>query len=241
MNAVDIVIVLILIFGALVGLKRGIIKSVVSFIGLIIVFGLAFYFKNALSEFLYTHLPFFKFTGDFANLSLINIIIYEIIAFLILVIIFGTVLKLVLVVTGIVEKVLDLTVVLGFVSRLLGLVFGLIETYIILFIVLFILNSIPLTNQYIEDSYLSERILNSTPVLSKSFINENNAINEFSDLAKECNDTNSYECNIKSLDILLKYGVLKPESAEKLINEGKININGALDIVKNYEGGNENA
>lgn len=238
MNAVDIIIIIILIFGALAGLKKGIIKSIVSFVGLIIVFVAAFYFKNALSEFLYTNLPFFKFGGDFANLSLINIIIYEVIAFLILVIIFGLILKLIVAVTGLVEKVLDLTIVLGFISKLLGLIFGLFETYFILFILLFLLNCLPATNNYIEESYLGQRILNSSPIISKSFANENNAINEFSELAKECNDSNSYECNIKSLDILLKYGVLKPETAEKLINDGKININGALDIVKNYEGGN---
>ena len=53
-------------------------------------------------------------------------------------------------------------------------------------------------------------------------------------LEDECSN-NKNECNMDALDIMLKYNVLKPDVAEKLINSGKVNINGALDIVNKYK------
>src|SRR5574344_513625 len=111
LTVVDSAVIIILLFGALLGFKRGIIKSAVSFIGILIVIVLAFSLKNSLSEFLYTHLPFFNIGGNFAGITVLNILIYETIAFLILAIIFGTILGLIVKLTGIIEKILDLPIV----------------------------------------------------------------------------------------------------------------------------------
>ena len=234
LTVIDSAVIIILLFGALIGFKRGIIKSAVSFIGLIIVLVLAFTLKNPLSEFMYTHLPFFNIGGAFAGVTILNILIYEIIAFLILVVLFGTILKLVVMVTGIVEKILDLTIILGFFSKIAGLIFGFVETYVIIFFTLFICYNFTNISNYIDEGTITSRILNSTPVLSGSISAENKSIKEIMALENECS-SNKSECNMDALDIMLKYNVLKPDVAEKLINSGKVNINGALDIVNKYK------
>lgn len=234
LTVIDSAVIIILLFGALIGFKRGIIKSAISFIGLIIVLILAFTLKNPLSEFMYTHLPFFNIGGTFAGVTILNILIYEVIAFLILAVIFGTVLKLVVMLTGIVEKILDLTIILGFFSKIAGLIFGFLESYVIIFFILFISYNFTNISNYIDEGTITSRILNSTPVLSNTIVAENSSIKEIMNLEDECSN-NKNECNLDTLDIMLKYNVLKPEIAEKLINENKVNINGALDIVNKYK------
>lgn len=236
-TVIDSATIIMLLFGALIGFKRGIIKSAISFIGLIIVLILAFSLKNPLSEFMYTHLPFFNIGGDFAGVTILNILIYETIAFLILAILFGVVLRLIIAFTGIVEKILDLTIVLGFFSKILGLIFGFVETYVIIFVILFVSYNFTNLSNYIDEGKLTSRILNSTPILSDTISKESKSIKEIMALQDTCKN-DSHECNLNALDIMLKYEVLKPSTAVKLINENKINISGAMDIVAKYEGGN---
>lgn len=237
LSVIDSAIIIFLLFGALIGFKRGVIKSLVSFVGLIVVLVLAFNLKDPLSEFMYTHLPFFNIGGIFSGVTVLNVLVYEIIAFLILVTLFGTILKVIVVMTGLVEKILDLTIVLGFASKVCGLVFGFVETYIILFFTVYICYNFTGISNYIDEGVITSRMLNSTPILSESIKNENSTMKEIMALQNECHDNNK-ECSLDALDIMLKYGVLKPNAAVKLINEGKINIDGAMDIVLKYGGNN---
>ena len=59
MNIVDVVIVLLILLCGVVGFKRGVFKQLVSTVGFVLVFILAFYLKNPVAEFLSLNLPFF--------------------------------------------------------------------------------------------------------------------------------------------------------------------------------------
>jgi len=61
MNIVDFVIVFILIFGALVGAKKGFTKQLVDTVGTIAIIVLAFLLKGFVSSILYKFFPFFSF------------------------------------------------------------------------------------------------------------------------------------------------------------------------------------
>ena len=61
----DIIIIMIILFGAIVGFKRGIIKQSVITVGMIFVLILSFILKNPVSSIMYEHLPFFSFGGLF--------------------------------------------------------------------------------------------------------------------------------------------------------------------------------
>ena len=77
MNILDIVIVLILIMSAIIGFKRGAIKEIVSLVGIIIVFIVAFAFKGVLGNVLCKWLPFFNFAGNLEGVTVLNILLYR--------------------------------------------------------------------------------------------------------------------------------------------------------------------
>ena len=113
MNIVDALIILIILASGVAGFKRGVLKQTVSTVGFIIVVVLAFYLKNPIAEFLSLHFPFFKFSGSFANVTSLNIILYQIISFILVVLLLEVVLGILIRITGIIEKILKYTIILG--------------------------------------------------------------------------------------------------------------------------------
>lgn len=228
---VDATIVISLIIGALFGFKKGIIKGIVSLGLLIVAIIAAWFLKNPIAAIMYTKLPFISFTS---STSIINIIIYEMIAFLILAIILLLIVKLIMFFTGLIDKILSLTKVMGFASRILGLIFGFIETYIFIFIGLFLMYNF--TNFYkdIDNNTLALRMLNSTPILSPMIEKEKGAFDEIYALKSEYKEDDE-EYNKKVFEVLIKYKVISVNTAKQLANEGKIKIADANEIIKMYE------
>ena len=104
MNILDAVIITILIVGVLGGMSRGLIKQVVLLIGLVVCLVFAFSLRTPIATFMYEYLPFFKFGGLFSGVSIINILLYELIAFLIIFSLLYLVLRILLKITGIIIK-----------------------------------------------------------------------------------------------------------------------------------------
>ncbi len=232
-SIVDAIIIVLLLFGALVGFKRGVIKSTVSFFGTLLVIILAFSLKNPLSELMYTYLPFFNFSGKLAGISVFNILIYEGIAFLIIFSILEVLLKVVIFASGILEKILRLTIVFGLFSKILGLIFGFIEYYLIIFVFLFVFSNLSFSAPLIKESDFANKILMGTPFLGDVIKDEATAVKEILELQnKYKDDKEGY--NKEAFEILVKYDILSEEMAEKLINKDKLNIDGAMDIINKY-------
>ena len=122
-SIIDAIIIILLLFGAVVGFKAGVIKSAVYFLGTLLIIFLSFQLKNPIYVFLYLHLPFFNFGGELAGVTVFNILIYEGIAFLIVFAILEVLLKVVVFASGILESLLRLTIVFGLFSKILGLFF----------------------------------------------------------------------------------------------------------------------
>ena len=78
MNIVDIVILIFILFGGLIGWKQGFTKSLVNCVGYILIIVIAFVLKNPISEFFMMYLPFFDFFGLIKGLTVLNIALYEI-------------------------------------------------------------------------------------------------------------------------------------------------------------------
>lgn len=231
----DIIIVLLLLGGAFAGFRKGLIKAAADFICTLAAIVLAFFLKNPLSVLLYTNLPFFKFGGIYEGISVLNIIIYELIAYLIVLFVLFGIVKIILKVTGVVEKIIDATLILTLPSKLLGLLFGLIESYLIVFIVLFSINHIPNVTFLATESNIGNKILEKTPFLSDQLTDSFKSIDEICEVAKEYKeDPNKKEANTKAFEILIKNKVLTKENANKLIDNGKINIDNAKEIIERY-------
>lgn len=235
MNMIDYIILGILLISALVGFKNGIINSVVTFVGTLIVIVLAFYLKNPVSGFLYNFLPFFSLGGKFAGVEVFNILIYEGISYLLTLVILATILGIIAKVTGAINKLMNATLILGLPSKILGAIVGLIEGYVIAFVVVFVLGLISGTADAVNNSKYADTIITKTPVLSNIVGDTYNSITEVYDICVKNEDkTDKTEANLDSLNVLLKYKILSVSSADKLIEKGKLTTKGAIDVVNNY-------
>lgn len=228
MNIIDVCIILLILFGGLIGFKRGFTKEVVSCVGFLLVVVLAFVLKNPISVFLYEHLPFFSFWGVFKGVTVLNIALYELIAFLICFALLGLVLKALMLATTLFEAILNATIVLGVPSKILGAIVGLFQYYVVAFIVLYVL-ALPIFSVSVNDSGVAKHILNDTPLLSGVADHTLGVVDEFTALKdKYKSDTNAREFNFETLKLFLKYDVVTEESIEKLISSKKLNIEPAV-------------
>lgn len=235
-SIVDIIIVLFLLMSTIAGFKRGIIKSATMFIGMIVVIVLSYALKNPVSKFMYTYLPFFKLGGVFEGVTVINILIYEAIAFFVVFSLLTVVLNIIIKMTGIVETFLKFTIILGIPSKILGAIFGLLEGMIYVFVCLYFLSQITFTSEYITDSKIGSKILENTPLLSGIIETSTSSFEEIYDLKDKYAKTEDKEkYNEEALDILLKHSVITPESAKELLKKDKLKIDNAEEIIKKYE------
>lgn len=225
MNVVDVIIIALLILGGVAGFKAGVIKKLTDFIGMFVVIILAFYLKNYISVIMYENLPFFNFFWLINGIDALNILLYEVIAFLVIFIALLFVLKVVLMLTGLVEKILKATVILSIPSKLLGIVVGVIEMYVYLFLILVIVSLPIFDSSFLKDSKMNNFILNNTPVLSgvsEEIIDIYGDVYNIIDNRK--NKTNE-QLNEEILKVLIDKKVVTKESAKKLVDKNKIHIN----------------
>ncbi len=220
-NIVDAIIVVLLLFCILGGIRRGFIKETLLLCGLVIIVVISWIFRVPVATSLYKHLPFFGFKGMFRGISVLNILLYELIAFLAVFCILAIILSILLKISGIIEKILKATIILGIFSRIGGAIIGFIEGYIIVFIILFIMNQPFIHISGIEGSKLSSFILNNTPVMSKTTIKTRDAIKEIYEITDKYKDDKK-ELNKNMIDIFIKYDIISTENVNYLREKGKI-------------------
>lgn len=223
MNLLDIVIIIFIICGALLGFKRGFTKELVEAAGFIFIVILAYLLKNPLSVLFYEHLPFLKI-GILKGVEVLNILIYEILAFIVILSILGILLRVLLLATSVFEKILNATVILSLPSKILGAIIGVLHHYVLAFIVLYILTLTCFDYEIVSESKYREKIVDNTPILSM-FINDSvNVVNEFKTLKQKYDDKTISESdfNCSAIKLFLKYKLVDSDSISKLIERGKI-------------------
>ncbi len=228
----DVIIILFLLMGMVVGFKRGVFKSAVMFIGTILVLIIAFYLKNPLSRLMYTYLPFFNIWN---GVKIFNIFLYEAIAFLIVYVVLMSVLQILIKVTGIFEKILKFTIVLGIPSKILGAIFGLFESYVFIFLLLFVGSRLSFLTPMINESNVADFVMTKSPIISNITNDYYLAFEEIYSLKEKYDNTNNKdEYNKEALEILLKYKLITSDSASKLVEKGKLDFEGAKEIIESY-------
>lgn len=232
MNIVDIVIVAFLVSGAVIGFVRGFFKQTVMFVGTILTIVLSFVLKNPLSMILYENLPFFKFAG----VTSLNIILYEALAFMICLAVLTMTLSLIIKISNIIEKLLDITILFALPSKILGMVVGFLQSLAILYVALFIV-SMPVFNlPFLGESKYAKVVLDKTPIMSKV---TNDAIKTFNEIAtftkKEINISDIDDTNNKIVEIMLKNDAVSIESIELLVKKEKIKLNNYEELITKYK------
>ena len=234
LNIVDIIIILFILMGGIVGLKEGAIKKTFSIVGLILVVVLSFVLKNHLSVFFYENLPFFNLWGVFKGIQVLNIIFYEMVAFLIISSVLSLIYKVLLGITGVIEKILKATVILSIPSKILGFIIGLFEAYIWIYIILFIL-TLPVFNiKALYESKASMFIITKTPILSKYTGKTLDIYNDLYSIIDNREGKSNETLNEESMKLMLDYEIITKESAQKLIDKNKIEVNNKdfIDLYK---------
>lgn len=225
MNVCDIVIIILLGFGAVLGFKSGVIKKLADFVGLFAIVIIAFSLKNNLSVLLYENLPFFDF-GNFINgFDAINILFYEVIAFLIVFIILLFFYKTLLVITGLVEKILKTTVILSIPSKILGIFVGMLEYYVYIFIIL-VIATLPIFEvPFVKESKIANYMLHNTPILTPISTEIVDVYDGVYQILEDRNKRNNEELNGEIVKFLIDKKVLTKDSAKKLVDRNKLHIN----------------
>ena len=106
-NIIDIVIILLLLGFAMIGFKRGAIPAVISLVGTILILIVSYKFKGTIGNYLMKYLPFFNFTGTFKGLVTLNILVYQLIGFILIAFVLFALFGLILKLTGLIEKAAD--------------------------------------------------------------------------------------------------------------------------------------
>ncbi|MEI3612618.1 CvpA family protein [Pseudogracilibacillus sp. SO30301A] len=168
---ISIIILLVLIFGFFMGLKRGFILQLMHLVGFIIAFIVAILYFRKLASHLPYWIPYPEFSSDqvwavFLNSMPLENAFYNAIAFAI--IFFAT--KIIL---QIIASMLDFLAnlpVLRQLNKLLGAILGFVEVYFITFLILFVLALLPMEaiQVRIKSSFLATLIVEHTPILSKA-------------------------------------------------------------------------
>ena len=227
-NIFSVIIILLILSCGLLGSKRGILKELVIIVGTIVIFVIAFFLKDVLAGFFCENLPFFNLRIPLGNLVSLNVIFYQLIAFLLIVIVLRLILQILIDVTGIFSRIINATIILALPNKLLGFVVGLIEGYILMFIFLTVL-SIPLSgSELFMDSSVRKFIVNDTPVLKDTLGGLNYAIEDVLSLSSE-DDRNAND--LKVIDIMLKYDIVSTEFMDNLRETGKLDEISGLDSV----------
>ncbi len=235
MNIIDVLIILLILCASVVGFKRGVLKEIVMTVGFLLVFIISFKLKNPLAEWFSLHLPFFKFGGIVEGATVLNIILYQLIAFVLVFAVIMVIFNVILTVTGFIEKILKYTIILGIPSKILGAIVGAIEGYIIAFFVVFLFNQPMLDVGIMNDSKFKDRILSSTPILTNVVSSVGDTVNDVYKLIENNKDNmDSDEFNREAINIMLKHKMISVSYVEKLIDYGKIRIPGIDSILNNY-------
>lgn len=227
LNVIDAAIVLLILCAGVIGLKRGFFKELVLTGGYFLVIVFSFILKNPLAEWLSMNLPFFNFTGSFRGMTVLNIVIYQLIAFVVIFGILMLVFNLVLSFTNVLEKVLNATIILGALSKALGFVLGLINGVVFVFLLCLVL-SYPAFNQgVIAESSLKTSILKRTPILNKVSGSLVSTMDDLGDLAIEYQNSNDkQELNRRSIQVMLDNKFIKVDYVQRLIDSGKLKVDG---------------
>ncbi len=219
---IDVFIILFLAMGGIIGFKSGAIKELTRFVGFFLVVLISFYLKDKLMVLLYENLPFFDFGGIFKGIDAINILLYQLISFLVIFMMLIFLLKVLIVITGLVEWLVKMTIFLSLPSKLLGMVIGVIEYYVYIFLILYILNMPVFNITFVSESKLGNIILNDTPVLSKMVDSTVKVYSDVWEIIKNKENRSNSEINELVLESLLNHKLITLDSAEKLLQSNKI-------------------
>ena len=239
--AIDGIVLILIAIGALKGWKYGGITSALSLIATIFIFVAAFYIKDYLAPLMYMNLPFVKFAGIFEGISSLNIMLYQVLAYIIAIIGLLIILAILVKITKFLDKLVNWTLILALPNKILGLVFGAIQYYIIVYFILFIFLQIPYTSYEVQQSQIGQGMINNTPVLSDVTQELYSTYKEVYDICVQgANAEDRDGFNRLAVESMMKHNVVTFEEVKELRNQRKIEGPKIDEMITEYNQKNEN-
>ncbi len=227
MNFIDIGIFVLVLLTVILGYKKGVIKTTVRLLGLIVITIISYVLKGVLANFLIGFMPFFDFGGIFSDIGSINILFYNGVSFVLIFILLYCILNILVCIAGLVDKVLKATVILYLPDKILGALAGLVEGMIYTFVIIIVLIQIPQTQEYVLESAFASNVINRTPIVRTVLSDTTVTTEEINELIKNYEDGDDLtDFHVEVLEVLIKYGMISKETAQQLIDEEKINLPG---------------
>ncbi|GEM00627.1 Uncharacterized membrane protein, required for colicin V production [Halolactibacillus halophilus] len=164
----DLILLLLLIFGILRGMKRGLIVQVFHFVSFFIAFIVASRFYKAFGNMLEMYIPYPPLEGEtwafFEATFNLEAAYYYMIAFVVLFFVTKIILS---IITAMLDFVAELPL-LNVANKGLGAVFGFFEQYLVLFIFVFVLSLLPVEQiqAMIAESNVARFMIEQTPIFS---------------------------------------------------------------------------
>jgi|SRR5690625_1738510 len=170
---VNIILIGLLFWGFLIGLKRGFILQTFHLLGFIVAFFVATLYYHKLSPHLVYWIPFPELSSEGAWAQFLEALplekgFYNAISFAIVFFVVKIILQ---ILASMLDFVAELPI-LNWINRMLGAVLGFFEIYLIIFIILYILALTPLASiqSWINDSSIALLIIEKTPLLSDKIL-----------------------------------------------------------------------
>ncbi len=241
LNIVDVIIILFILLSVITGLKKGFIRETISFVGTLLVLVLSYTCMGSVASFLYISLPFLNLGFFGIVLSSLNILVFQIFSFALCFILFSLILRIVLTLTNIADKIINTLVLFKGISSILGAIVGLISGILVTFVILIIV-SIPLYKwDYFHDSKVASFILNHTLIASNVTTNIRTATSDVYNISTTINSDKDYKehsnmYNLQILDTMLKYNVISYDNVKYLDEHNKLDdMTGKEEIIEKYK------
>lgn len=219
---ISLIIILVFISDIVTGYKKGFLGTTLKFLKSVVALLFAYLFKSKLGTYLSINLPFFNLKGIFKGMDIVNVLIYELIAFIAIFAIVSLILKIIIDMFNIEEKLYSLIVRFHIPNNLIGGIFGGLKSIVVIYFVLSIFTAVANFVNIDTGNSLGEYVLN-IPVLKNSFGGTLDSLDEISELAVEYKNTQDKGViNGDAISILLENGILTEEQLSVLIESGKV-------------------
>ncbi|WP_407269133.1 CvpA family protein [Radiobacillus sp. PE A8.2] len=171
---IDLILIIVLVLGVLIGLKRGFILQVFHLIGFIVAFIVAAIFFDDIAKQLDLWIPYPELPADatwavFVDTLPLEAAFYNAIAFAALFFVTKVVLQ---IIASMLDFVADLPI-LNLLNSWLGAILGFVEIYLLAFVFLYIAALLPVAfvQSLIEQSSIAAFMIDNTPIISKQISN----------------------------------------------------------------------
>jgi len=225
MSVLDIGAIVIILLGALLGFKKGAIKSLIQLVGIVAIVIVAYQFKGLLGNFFIRFLPFFNFGGALNELYAMNLLVYQGIAFVIIFVLLYCILNILINLSGILDLLVKLTIILELPSKIIGAILGAVEAVVFVFILGFTMLQIGQTQKYVMESKVTKTIVERTPVVRDVFAGTISAsMDIYKSIENYQTTKNSVATNLEIITYLMQVGMVDDTLVQEAIDNGKLHM-----------------